>query len=85
MHFQFVILHAGKERENTVGSGNKQQSWNLGSIFDLIMPQNSLPSLKNLYLSKNTTKKSQRVDVQYQSHNILSALGAKPKRSDNVC
>jgi len=26
MHFQFVILHAGKERENTVGSGNKQQS-----------------------------------------------------------
>ena len=45
MHFQFVILHAGKERENTVGSGNKQQSWNLGSIFDLIMPSPKIHSL----------------------------------------
>jgi hypothetical protein len=28
MYFQFlsVILHAGKEKENTLGSGNKQQS-----------------------------------------------------------
>jgi hypothetical protein len=40
MYFQFlsVILHAGKEKENTLGSGNKQQSWSLASIFDLIMP-----------------------------------------------
>ena len=59
MHFQFVILHAGKERENTVGSGNKQQSWNLGSIFDLIMPSPKIHSLvwKTFIYPKTQQKK----------------------------
>jgi len=53
MYFQFVfvISQAGKERENTVGSGNKQQCWCLASICYLIQCRHSESIPQSLCIS----------------------------------